>query len=101
MKDLHLDTHARMRQFYPKALETALASYRKISRKPESEYLDLKKQQEACKVAIAHIQLLLKMGQDLTKDSISQNQAAQDVEYDHTLELIAAAQREIELKTGV
>ncbi len=62
MTDIQLDTRVRMCRFLPKALETALASYRRMSRKAEHDYTDYKKQQDACKVALGHVQLLLKLG---------------------------------------
>ena len=69
MTHLKKDTRLRMQRFYPKALELALAHYRRIAHRPEDDYPDFKKQQEACKVSIGHIQLLLKLGQDLIHEA--------------------------------
>ncbi len=85
----HIDkgTRERIAKFLPKALETALSSYRNFSRaKPESGAEHFKKHHDACKVALAHIELLLKLAGRLhlpdseITDEITQQQLMEIIE---------------------
>ncbi|MGH1403621.1 MAG: hypothetical protein ACRBDL_05210 [Alphaproteobacteria bacterium] len=92
MTSLREETRTRMERFFPKALETALAHYRQVSRKIETSYPDIKKQQEACRISLVHIQLLLKLGNEIIEKS-EQNDG---VEHNQLLQsLIENAQAEI------
>lgn len=53
----------RIADFLPRALETALESYRLFSEKEahESDAKEFKAHHDACKVALAHIELLMKL----------------------------------------
>ncbi len=93
MIDIQEDARLRMCKFLPKAIETALASYRRMSRRAEYDYTDYKKQQDACKVALGHVQLLLKLGADVV--SIMEYEAPED-EQKVMLDLIKNAQNEID-----
>ncbi len=93
MSELKDITLQRMQKFFPKALEMALASYRRVSHRTEHDYPDFKKQQEACKVSIAHIQLLLKLGNELVHDCKTEDKGAMD--QGDLRELIENAQEEI------
>lgn len=93
MIDIQEDVRLRMCKFLPKAIETALASYRRMSRRAEHDYTDYKKQQDACKVALGHVQLLLKLGADVV--SIMEHDAPED-EQKVMLDLIRNAQNEID-----
>ncbi len=92
MTTLREETRTRMERFFPKALETALAHYRQVSRKVEKSYPDIKKQQEACKISLAHIQLLLKLGNEI----IEKSEQDEGVDHNQVLQaLIENAQEEI------
>jgi len=93
MKEVKEITLQRMKKFFPRALETALAGYRNVSHRTEHDYPDFKKQQEACKVAIAHIQLLLKLGNELVHECKAGGNDALGQE--DLRELIENAQEEI------
>ena len=80
-----------MQKFYPRALKMALAHYRSVARRSEPKYPDFKKQQEACKVSIAHIQLLLKLGRELMADHAE----GAGMEQEDLQKLIETAQHEI------
>ena len=82
----------RLCKFLPAALEKSLASYRRILSKPEQEYPDMKKQQEACKVALAHIDLLLKLAKHIEVNDVSTMQVD---EQKSLQKLIESAQAEI------
>ncbi len=47
--------------FLPKALEISIEKYHDFLNEKHNDVTDFKKRQEACKVAIAHIQLLIKL----------------------------------------
>lgn len=53
----------RIARFLPKALEIALAAYKFSSVQKDKDGGAMKKHQDACKVAIAHVQLLIKLAQ--------------------------------------
>ena len=68
MPNIEQGMRMRIAQFLPKALERALASYKMISlthpvnkTTKETDMGEAKKQHDACKVTIAHIELLLKL----------------------------------------
>lgn len=97
----------RIAGFLPRALERALASYKMISlmhpHDPRSGGAgDVKKQHDACKVAIAHIELLMKLARwaDLP-DAQEDNADTQAVTQESLRDLIVSAQREIAGFRGV
>ncbi|MCB1782373.1 MAG: hypothetical protein KDI13_00105 [Alphaproteobacteria bacterium] len=53
----------RIAEFLPRALSTALNSYMKFTKqaKQDNDPVKFKKHHDACKVAIAHIELLIKL----------------------------------------
>ncbi|MCF8495852.1 MAG: hypothetical protein K9G62_04200 [Alphaproteobacteria bacterium] len=58
------ETRKQITKFLPQAIEMAIDSYRVFSKKGvEKEGKDFKAHHEACKVAIAHLELLLKLAQ--------------------------------------
>ncbi|MDH5722928.1 MAG: hypothetical protein OEY94_06370 [Alphaproteobacteria bacterium] len=93
MTELKKDTMQRMQKFYPEALHTALASYHRVSRKIEKKYVDHKQQQEACRVSVEHIKLLLKLGKELIQDGKAGGMDA--VAQEDLRALIERAQEEI------
>lgn len=93
-------THPRTRQqlaaFLPAAITKALSGYRELTHmnieRTSSEY---KKHQEACKVAVAHINLLIKLAKDVAALS-HEGQATQDNCDDAALQaIIENAQKEL------
>lgn len=85
------DMRGRLAGFLPRALEMALASYRHVSIRKKDDVADIKKQHEACKVAVAHVELLLKLARRV--DVMPQeDHAAEDEEMRGILE---EARREI------
>ncbi len=73
MPKIEVMTRKQIAEFLPKALEAAIVSYQLFSDKSVSEDADkFKKYHGACKVAIAHIELLLKLAKlaDLPDDEI-------------------------------
>lgn len=67
MPQIEASTRARIAEFLPTALESAIASYQLFSEpNPEQDSADFKKHQDACKVAIAHIELLVKLAKRTT-----------------------------------
>lgn len=93
MSELKEMTNARMHKFFPEALERALLNYRRASHKSERDYMKIKQQQDACKVGIAHIQLLLKLGRELTDEAKGVGGA--EMEHEDLHQLIKNAQDEI------
>jgi len=69
MPDIEQGMRTRIANFLPKALERALTSYKMIAsanhpidkETKDYDFVGAKKQQDACKVAIAHVELLLKL----------------------------------------
>ena len=62
MPQIETRTRAQIAEFLPKAIDTALTSYQLFSEQdiPE-EAKEFKAHHDACKVAIAHIELLIKL----------------------------------------
>lgn len=91
----------RIANFLPKALERAVVSYKMIAldhpvhkETKETDTAKLKKQHEACKVAIAHIELLLKLARmsDIKECDKAKNDAATQEEL---LQMLNQAQGEV------
>jgi len=78
-----------MKEFIPQALETALERYKDFSKQEETDSTNFKKHQEACKVAIAHIELLIK----LSNATINH---AQGINREEMSELMKKAHAEVE-----
>lgn len=75
MTDLLDDnTRARMREFLPDAMAKALSSYHVFSQQDiPDEAKDFAAYHSACKTAIAHIDLLLKLGKQLSHEEPDKN----------------------------
>lgn len=83
------DMRGRLAGFLPRALEMALASYRHVSIRKRDDVADIKKQHEACKVAVAHVELLLKLARRV--DVVPQeDHAAEDEEMRKMMEAARA-----------
>ncbi|MCB1782376.1 MAG: hypothetical protein KDI13_00120 [Alphaproteobacteria bacterium] len=63
MPKIEAGMRKRIAEFLPKALETAVASYKTFSDKQshEGDPVKFKAYHDACKVALAHIELLMKL----------------------------------------
>ncbi|MCK5385232.1 MAG: hypothetical protein KAJ29_06600 [Alphaproteobacteria bacterium] len=71
MPEIQNYTREQIAEFLPDALEIALASYKKFSNMPATEEPSkFKARHDASKVAVSHIQLLMKLAQwaDLPED---------------------------------
>ncbi len=92
MSDIQQGVRLRIARFLPRALENALASYKQIAAKTYKEAADAKKQHDACKVAIAHVELLLKLAKWA---ELPQNGADEQIDHDVLKSLIETAQAEL------
>jgi len=90
MPNIESNLRERIAKFLPRAMEIALGSYRHVTIMEKGDAGDLKKQHEACKVAIAHLELLLKLAR--WADVGGEQGAVQD---DALGDLIRAAQGEL------
>ena len=81
-----------LKAFIPQALKTAITRYSLFSCKIEREAVDYKKQQEACKVAIAHIELLIK----LSNANQTQTPEAQGIDREELNNIMQKAHAEVE-----
>ncbi|MFP4098820.1 MAG: hypothetical protein ACLFP8_08415 [Alphaproteobacteria bacterium] len=73
MPEIEDDTRQQIAQFLPIALKTALKSYQDFcDLKPSDDAKEFKARHDACKVAVAHIQLLIKLAgwADLPPDQV-------------------------------
>jgi len=62
MPHLEPETRARIADFFPRAISTALESYQNFTAEtPLEEAGKFKAHHDACKVALAHIELLIKL----------------------------------------
>lgn len=62
MPNIESGMRERIAEFLPRAVEAALASYQDFSEKEDvDDAKDFKAHHDACKVAIAHIELLIKL----------------------------------------
>lgn len=87
-------TRAQIAAFLPAAITKALATYKELTHIPITrEAAEYKKHQEACKVAVAHIHLLVKLARDV---STLEHGGKEDGASDQTLQtLIENAQKEL------
>lgn len=98
MPDLNDDARARIAAFLPEAIMAALDSYHHFLRAGPDESKDgdqaknFKAHHDACKVAIAHLELLIKLGKSLDID-------AQD-EADAKSQVLAAMLKNAEAEIG-
>lgn len=90
MPNIESNLRERIAKFLPRSMEIALGSYRHVTIMEKGDAGDLKKQHEACKVAIAHLELLLKLAR--WADVGGEQGAVQD---DALGDLIRAAQGEL------
>lgn len=109
MPKLESGMRERVSKFLPRALETALLSYHEFSEEqataPENteeigkdeKAKNFKAHHDACKVALAHIELLLKLARlaDLPDPNGEDDKARA-----HMVSLIESAQRELNEKRG-
>lgn len=92
------ETRAQIAGFLPRAIATALASYDLfLGRDVPENAKEFKAHHDACKVAIAHIELLIKLAQwaDLP-DAESEDEGHKNA----LAAMIAAAQAEVEKNGG-
>ena len=93
MPKIEMRSRKQIAEFLPEALSTAIASYQLFSEKADlEEPKDFKLHHDACKVAIAHIELLIKLASwaDLPDPSIEGEVAREEL-----CALIQSAQVEI------
>lgn len=94
MPQIEAGTRARIAKFLPKALARAIASYQLFSeQKPKQDSADFKKHQDACKVAIAHIELLVKLAK---RTALSEEKPDNKPSEKEILGLMETAQEEID-----
>ncbi len=91
-------TRKQIAHFLPKAMKNAISSYREFSKQEFKDTKEFKDHHGACKVALAHIELLLKLAKlaDLP-DSEFDNQNEHNV----LLGLIETAQGELGGRSNV
>ncbi len=66
MPHIQARTRQQLAAFLPSAITKALATYRELTGLSiDKEATEYKKHQEACKVAVAHIHLLVKLARDV------------------------------------
>lgn len=103
MNEMNEDARKRIAEFLPAAIVSALKSYREFLRAGPPEIKDgedgdpaknFKSHHDACKVAIAHIELLIKLGKAVEAEA--ENLA--DAEQDQLFKTLAQAQAEIDLQ---
>lgn len=84
----HDDLRARLSKFLPKAMERALGSYRMIAlshpvdgKSKEADPAGQKKQHEACRAAIVHVEQLVKLAKiyDLPNSKTGSKQEQEDL----------------------
>ncbi len=64
MPQIEARTRAQIARFLPKAIQTALLSYQEFSQDADfDDAKEFKSHHDACKVAIAHVELLIKLAQ--------------------------------------
>ncbi len=92
MTEINEDTRTRMAEFLPDAIERAIESYRHFLavgpaeiKGKEDPAKNFKSHHDACKVAIAHIDLLIKLAQSIA--------ALKDVDAQKQKELLAAVKK--------
>lgn len=86
------DIKGRVAKFLPRALEIAIAAHKFSSVQKDKDGGVMKKHQEACKAAAAHIELLMKLAH---KVGVGEN-SIQKEESGDLAELLAKAQKELE-----
>lgn len=81
----------RIKIFLPRALEIAIAAHKFSSVQKDKDGGVMKKHQEACKAAAAHIELLMKLAQ-----KVGENQSENPCKSEDLEELIAKARKELQ-----
>lgn len=103
MPNLEARVRDQIKDFLPAALTRALSAYKHFSsQKAENkdDPVDFKKHQEACKVAVAHIQLLIKLAKMVREFEPETNpQQNETNEQDMLQTLIENAQAELKIHT--
>lgn len=84
------EMRARIAQFLPRALEVAIGAHKFSSVQKDKDGAVMKKHQDACKAAAAHIELLMKLARRLGAEDKIQN-----VETENLGDLMAQAQKEL------
>lgn len=102
MPHLREEMRDRVAAFLPLALKTAIKSYKAFSRQPESNETpalacDFKKHHDACKVAIAHIELLVKLAKIVGLPEPEQNTETSD---EDLRKMIETAENELDKYKG-
>ncbi len=80
MPNIEARTRAQMAKFLPSAINKATITYRTLTHMNlnEKDAAEYKKHQEACKVAVAHIHLLVKLARDVAALETSEPEKAED-----------------------
>jgi len=63
----------------PDALRTALLAYKKLMKQQHRDMPDFKKQQEACKAAIVHIECLIKLARTVDETLPPESEEHEDL----------------------
>lgn len=93
MPDMEQGMRERIAGFLPRALETAIGAYKFSAVQKDKDGAVMKKHQDACKVAVAHVELLYKLSEKIGKKTNSDTeQNDEDIN-----KMIRKAQQEISL----
>ena len=96
IKNLGDYTRDQMLEFLPPALEIAFASYREFAAKSQSEdAAGFKKHHDACKAAISHIELLLKLAKSTDLNDKNHSEDISNQEQENISKLLQNAQNEL------
>lgn len=66
--EMQEDVRARVMKFLPRAMETAIGAHKFSSVQKDKDGAIMKKHQEACKAAAAHIELLMKLAHKVAQE---------------------------------
>lgn len=94
MPHIQARTRQQLVAFLPSAITKALATYRELTRLHiEDDASEYKKHQDACKIAVGHIHLLLKLARDVS--TLETGSAPQGHDDNMLQNLIENAQKEL------
>lgn len=88
------DVRARVMKFLPRAMETAIGAHKFSSVQKDKDGAVMKKHQEACKAAAAHIELLMKLARKVA-DEDSGAAASKESAREDMAALLRRAQEEL------
>ncbi|MGH1455807.1 MAG: hypothetical protein ACRBDI_03410 [Alphaproteobacteria bacterium] len=102
MTSLEEGVRERITRFLPKALERAITSYKMITvhhpidkETKETNFVDAKKKHDACKVALAHVELLTKLARQTAVVSKEDTDQKYKKEQEELLIMLNNAEKEI------